>query len=133
MSMRVLVIDDEPELCDLLKLRLTEEGFDVETALNGAEGLLAAHARRPDLILLDIAMPILDGNATLAALRKSPTTRDVPVVILTAIDNPNTMARSWASGIDFYITKPFELEELVLLVKRVTTGEAQTSAEDAIA
>jgi DNA-binding response OmpR family regulator len=121
---RILVVDDEHELCELLKLRLSEEGLEVETSANGAEALLAAHARRPDLVLLDIAMPILDGHGTLAALRKSPTTQDIPVIMLTAIDDPSTVANSWASGIDFYITKPFELEELVLLVKRLLEGGA---------
>ena len=67
-------------------------------------------------------MPILDGYGTLAALRKSPTTRDVPVIMLTAIDNPSSVASSWASGVDFYITKPFELEELVVLVERLLAG-----------
>ena len=119
LNRRVLVVDDEHELCALLKLRLSEEGFDVETASNGAEALLAAHARRPDLILLDINMPILDGHGTLEALRKSPTTQDVPVIMLTVIDNSSSVANSWASGIDFYITKPFELDELVLLVRRL--------------
>lgn len=119
---RILVVDDEHQLCELLKLRLSEEGFDVETASNGAEALLAAHSRRPDLILLDIAMPILDGHGTLLALRKSPTTAEVPVIMLTAIDNPSSVADSWASGVDFYITKPFELDELVLLVKRIAGG-----------
>jgi two-component system, OmpR family, phosphate regulon response regulator PhoB len=115
----VLVVDDDPHVVTVVRRILEQEGFGVAIATNGAECLLALEARRPDLLLLDIAMPVLDGFQVLRLLKEKPETRDLPVIMLTARSSGDDVARSLLSGADFYLTKPFEAEELVVAVRRV--------------
>lgn len=84
----ILLIDDEPEILDLYETVLTREGFDVITALNGRDGIVLAKKRTPDLILLDLKMPVMDGMETFDKLKEDPETRDIKVVFLTAFGDP---------------------------------------------
>ncbi|MRR38626.1 response regulator transcription factor, partial [bacterium] len=83
MKKKVLVVDDEKDILDLLKYNLVKEGFDVQTASNGADALQKA-AAKPDLVILDLMMPVLDGFETCKRLKASPETASIPVVFLTA-------------------------------------------------
>jgi DNA-binding response OmpR family regulator len=123
---RVLVVDDDPLLVRLVRSALTAEGLEVAGAANGAEALLAVEAQHPDLVVLDVAMPVLDGFETLRALRAKPATASLPVIMLTARRSDADVTKGWATGADLYITKPFEVQELVLAVKRLL---AVTEAE----
>jgi two-component system phosphate regulon response regulator PhoB len=124
MTTKVLVVDDEASVRHLLQVMLTTEGYRPLLAANGAEGLQMAHEHLPDLIILDWMMPILDGLATLQALRNDPATTHIPVVMLTARQGDSAMAQAMVHGADFYITKPFDAEEMLAVVRRFTRNEA---------
>lgn len=85
MTKRILIVDDEFGLADIVAEILTESGYDVTIAINGALGLASAHEKAPDLIMLDVMMPIMDGPSMLAALRQDPRFEHVPVIMMTAI------------------------------------------------
>ncbi len=119
---RVLMVDDDPLVVKLVQTALAAEGLDVIAATNGAECLLAVEAHHPDLVILDVAMPVLDGFETLRALRNKAATASLPVIMLTAREANSDVARGWATGADLYITKPFEIEELMLAVNRLLEG-----------
>lgn len=111
----VLVIDDDPTVHDLMQRFLTKDGFRVESALNGENGLALARQLRPDAITLDVMMPSLDGWAVLAALKADPQLADIPVIMLTIVDN-KTMG--YALGASDYLTKPIDRVRLSAILKK---------------
>jgi len=112
----ILVVDDEKNIVQLARLYLDQEGFQVESASDGAQALEKAKAVRPDLIILDIMMPELDGLAVCKELRK---TSNVPIIILTARGDDVDRVVGLELGADDYVTKPFNPRELVARVKAV--------------
>lgn len=124
---RVLVADDDPDIRDILVLNLEAEGFLVAAADNGAEAWALAKTALPDLIVLDVMMPERDGLEVLADLKADARTRDIPVVLLTAKATDREVWEGWQAGADYYLTKPFNLDELLrfieyLLNQRVLVG-----------
>jgi hypothetical protein len=111
----VLVIDDEAAVRDLMQRFLTREGFRVVTAAGGEEGLRRALELRPDVITLDVMMPGMDGWAVLSALKAEPDTADIPVVMLTIVDDKNL---GYALGAADYLTKPIDRERLTTVLKQ---------------
>lgn len=107
----MLIVDDEPSLVELLSVSLRFQGFEVETATNGAEGLDKARAFRPDALILDVMMPGMDGFGMLRRLRADGV--DAPVLFLTARDAVEDKVTGLTIGADDYVTKPFSLEEVV--------------------
>jgi DNA-binding response OmpR family regulator len=105
----ILVIDDDENLTRLLRESLEEAGYDVLSAGNGVDGMRELYAGRPDLVVLDVMMPRLDGWATLSRIREMS---DVPVVMLSARDAESDRLRGFELGVDDYVTKPFSLREL---------------------
>jgi DNA-binding response OmpR family regulator len=118
MGTKILVVDDEASVRHLLQVMLSTEQYEPLLAANGAEGLQLAHEHKPALIILDWMMPILDGLATLQALRNDAATAHIPVVMLTARQGDSDMAQAMVHGADFYITKPFDAEEMLAVVRR---------------
>ncbi len=110
---KILVIDDEPNIVQTLQDRLEMNDYEVLTAGNGKEGLELALQEHPDVILLDVIMPVMDGHEMLEALRKQPDGNDISVIMLTARSQTQDIARANACGIDDYIVKPFDLSELL--------------------
>ena len=119
MKERILVVDDDPDILQFVKMNLELEGFEAETAPSGKVALEDAKTSPPDLILLDVMMPEMDGLTVLRRLRNSPATANVPVIILTAKALAEDRVRGLDLGADDYITKPFDLEELVARVRTV--------------
>jgi diguanylate cyclase (GGDEF)-like protein len=119
MKDRVLVVDDDPDILQFVEMNLDMEGFDTHTAESGRLALEIARERPPDLILLDVMMPELDGLTVLRRLRSSPATASIPVVLLTAKALAEDRVRGLDLGADDYITKPFDIEELLARVKAV--------------
>jgi DNA-binding response OmpR family regulator len=123
---RVLVVDDDPDIRGLLRELLDRRGFDVTEARDGQEALRAFFAERPDLVVLDVAMPVLDGWKTLERIRELS---DVPVVMLTARTTELEKTRGLRAGADDYVTKPFGRQELLARVdavlRRAGTRETQ--------
>ncbi len=114
MNGKILVVDDEKAIVDILKFNLKREGFDVVTAYDGEAGLEAFHYENPDLMLLDIMMPKMDG---LALCKKVRETSSVPIIMLTARAEEVDKVLGLEFGADDYITKPFGVRELVARVK----------------
>jgi phosphoserine phosphatase RsbU/P len=131
MADRVLVVDDEPDILDLVELTLSSEGFDVVTATCGEEALAVAVAALPHLVLLDVSMPDLDGFEVMQRLRQHEATRDIPVIMLTARAQISDKLRGLSSGADDYITKPFEPSDLVARVT-ATLGASQHASDAAV-
>lgn len=115
---RILVVDDEPELMKLVTTRLEANGYAVSAVSNGADGVTRAAAERPDLILLDVMMPVMDGFSVLQRLRADERTRAVPVIMLTARSETHLIMKAQALGAEDYLIKPFRAEELLALIAR---------------
>jgi CheY-like chemotaxis protein len=118
----VLVIDDDPRVHDLLKRSLAREGFRVEAASSGEEGLRMARHLRPEAITLDVMMPGMDGWAVLSALKNDPELADIPVVMLTIVDDQNM---GYALGAAEYLTKPVDRDRLASVLKKYA-GDGQS-------
>jgi DNA-binding response OmpR family regulator len=116
MAKTILVVDDKASLCNLIKEYLTEEGFRVVTAENGRQALYVARHEKPDLILLDIMMPEMDGHAFMRAYRQE---RDTPIILLTAKLEESDKVLGLELGADDYVTKPFSPREPVARVRAV--------------
>lgn len=113
MSKTILVVDDEQDVIRLLQINLEQAGYQVITAENGKDALERVAERRPDLILMDHMMPVMDGLEALRNLKDDQTTAKIPVVILTANDSYSEMSKGWESGTDLYLTKPVPTAELM--------------------
>jgi two-component system OmpR family response regulator len=126
---RVLVVDDEPQITELVAMALRYEGFEIETAGTGRKALEAVDSFRPDLVILDVMLPDLDGFAVTERLKSARV--KVPVLFLTARDAVEDKVRGLTLGGDDYVTKPFSLEELVARVRVLLrrTGGLDGSAE----
>ena len=127
--MRILVVEDEPRLLKNLAKALREEGYAVDTAESGDDGLFKAECNTYDTIVLDVMLPVLDGWEILERLRKQ---KQTPVLMLTARDTPTDRVRGLDTGADDYLIKPFDLSELLARIRaliRRTAGQAQSLIE----
>jgi two-component system sensor histidine kinase/response regulator len=113
----ILVVDDTPANLRLLAGMLAEQGYKVRPAPNGKLALMAAHAAPPDLVLLDINMPGMNGYEVCAVLKEDPLTRDVPVIFISALDQTEDKVKAFTLGGVDYIAKPFQIEEVLARVK----------------
>ncbi len=125
---RVLVVDDEPDVIELIEMLLCRKGYEVLTAANGMEGLMRAHEEAPDLILLDIMMDEMDGWETLKLLKLEPATKAIPVVMVSARMEPRDKIRGLQEGAVDYITKPFAVKDLLDTVAGVLGSRGEESA-----
>ncbi len=117
MTQRVLLAEDEPNIVESLTFLLRREGFEVDVHLNGAEALSAALAQPPDVVILDVMLPQLDGFEILRRLRSDTRSENLPVIILTAKGQREDRETALVEGADRFITKPFSNAELVDAVK----------------
>ena len=114
----LLVIEDEAPLRANLVRLLTAEGYQVITAANGDEGIRRARADRPDLVICDVLMPLVDGYGVLATLRSQPETAATPFIFLTASADKDDLERGLQSGANDYVTKPFKIADLLAAIRR---------------
>lgn len=119
MAKRVLIADDEPNIVTSLEFLMEQEGLDVRVARSGQEALDLAVAFEPDLILLDVMMPVLNGYEVCQRLKSDPRTRQVRVLMLSAKGRDVEVAKGLELGADGYITKPFSTRELVARVREL--------------
>ncbi|MCZ6737662.1 MAG: response regulator [Actinobacteria bacterium] len=119
MSDRVLVADDDPDILTVVKINLELDGFEVDTAVDGEDALAKATSTPPNVIILDIMMPRMDGLTALHRLRSQAGTANIPIILLTARGLPEDRVRGLELGADDYITKPFDITELAARVKAV--------------
>lgn len=118
-SRKILVVDDEPDLVEFVRLRLIANGFEVVTAADGEEALEAVKREHPDLIILDILLPKLDGHKACEILKKDPRFAAIPVIMLTAKDREEDILLAKKIGADAYITKPFDAQLLLYDIKKL--------------
>ena len=124
MERTVLIIEDEKLIIVSTQMVLEAAGFRVESAVNGEEGISKAKSVRPDLVLLDIMMPGIDGWETLTRLKRDPETSSVPVIILTAREHSRDHQKSTEMGAADYFRKPFEPDELIELIQKHISQES---------
>ncbi|MEW6516345.1 MAG: response regulator [candidate division FCPU426 bacterium] len=111
MNKTIVVVDDEKDIRGLIDIILSAQRYTVIPAKSGQELFDVLARIRPDLILLDVMMPGLDGFEVCGRLKQSPATRDIPVVMLTVMADPREVQKGWEAGADAYLTKPFEPQE----------------------
>lgn len=130
---RILCIDDDPEICRTLEMRLGEYQAEVQLAYFGTQGFWEAITDHPDLILMDVAMPSGDGRFVLESLRKNAMTERIPVIVLTGMRDPRLRSQLFALGADQYLTKPIHFQELLPEITRfvdLRKREAATGPPD---
>ena len=126
MAISVLVVEDDPNIRELLRLYLEKEGYTVTLAADGGEGLEAFHTLHPDLVLLDLMMPVMDGWEVCKAIRAQDNT---PIIMLTAKGETEDKITGLKAGADDYVTKPFEMKELLARIEAVLRRVDRVAAE----
>lgn len=127
MTRKILTCDDEKPIVRLLQVNFERVGYQVIVAYNGEECLAKVASEKPDLIVLDVMMPGMSGFEVLEKLKSNPDSKDIPVIMLTARAQDTDVLRGWQSGVELYLTKPFNPMELIVFVKRIFSMEnAQT-------
>jgi len=129
MSERILVVDDEPDLLELVRMNLSQAGFEVDTAVDGAAALKALRGERPDLVVLDLMLPDVSGTDLCRQLRSDPAFAELPIIMLTARADEVDRVVGFELGADDYVTKPFSPRELVLRVRAVLRRGTPDSAD----
>jgi two-component system, OmpR family, alkaline phosphatase synthesis response regulator PhoP len=124
MPKKILAVDDERHIVRLVEVNLARAGYQVVTAFDGREALQKVEAEKPDLVVLDVMMPYMDGFEVLRNLKANPVTAEIPVIMLTAKAQDADVFRGWQSGVDCYLTKPFNPMELLTFVKRIFDSQS---------
>jgi two-component system cell cycle response regulator DivK len=138
MKKLILLVEDNEDILQLTQLVLKTRGYEVAVAKNGLEAVEKAMSELPDLILMDLFMPVMDGIQATARIRSNAKTKDIPIVALTASARPNDRERSLAAGCDDFIAKPYTYHELIGLIenrltdyiKKQPAGEVTTSSAE---
>jgi len=123
---KVFVVDDEPEITEIIETYLTESGFQVQVENNSTDAVAQIRQYAPDIILLDIMMPGIDGYEICAQLKKDDKFASIPIVFLTGKDRDDDMGRSFKSGADMFIKKPFSCERLLEIINIVLMSTGKT-------
>ena len=120
---KILIVEDDQALAHALQNKLTSESFITLSAGNGQEGLNMAEKEKPDLILLDVIMPIMDGLTMLQKMKKNPDLADIPIILLTNLNDAETVSRALAMGLNDYLVKTdWKLQDIVKLVREKIGG-----------
>lgn len=129
---RILVVEDDFDIANMLRIYFTGQGYNVEVAPRGSDALTLCRRQLPDLIVLDIMLPDMDGYAVCRELRTTTRTKHVPIIFLTQKDERSDRIAGLELGADDYITKPFDIEELKLRVRQAITTYKRTNMTDPI-
>jgi DNA-binding response OmpR family regulator len=124
---KILVVDDDPAIRSLVADSLEIEGYEVFVAEDGFSGLRAIEAHHPDCVLLDVMMPGLDGHQVLQRIRSAEESPALPVVMLTAYSDDANAWQAWTEGVDYFLAKPFDADELLRYLSYLFTGNAIAS------
>ena len=122
---KVLVVDDDPAIRRILSQTLELEEYDIELAADGEEALAAVSSYGPDVVILDVMMPKKDGFDVLKDLRANEATSTLPVILLTAKSSQQDVWEGWNQGVDYYLSKPFDVEELLRFMEYVLSEDYQ--------
>jgi two-component system response regulator RpaA len=110
---RVLIVDDEPSIAKILRKQMEVAGFDVTVAVDGEQGLTMIREARPELVVLDVMLPKMNGHQVCAAVKQDPALKQTPILMLTAKAQRNDQDEAMKCGADAYLAKPFQLDELL--------------------
>jgi DNA-binding response OmpR family regulator len=124
---RILIVDDDPRLLHIVAMYLSIEGYEVATAENGEDGLAKVEARAPDLVILDIMMPGMDGIETCRRIRAHEPAAGIPIVMFSALSSDDDIERARLAGANHLITKPFNLVGLGSVVKTFFPADVSTA------
>ncbi|MEJ2360511.1 MAG: response regulator [Gammaproteobacteria bacterium] len=125
----ILLIDDVEENREILKRRLEKEGFAVATARNGQEGIDMLEQQRINLIMTDLNMPVMDGHTFLKRIRAEPRFENIPIIIITALDETGTVIKNLRAGACGYLTKPFSMDQIRAQLDLCLRGEIPPSVD----
>jgi DNA-binding response OmpR family regulator len=117
MAQKILLIEDDPQISKLISQTLQRAGYEVVTAMDGSEGLRKVKETNPQLVVLDISLPGVDGYQVCRYLRQDPATARLPIIMVTAMGRPADQRRGFETGADDYLPKPFALSELVTRIQ----------------
>jgi two-component system cell cycle response regulator len=117
MAETILVIDDDPAMLDFLMQRLSPEGFTISTAGSAQDGINQAIIRQPDLILLDLRMPVRDGVTVCKAIRANTKTQHIPIIVVTGVLLPSQLGEALTAGADDFVSKPVDLTDLMIRIR----------------
>ena len=115
----ILVVDDDPDILEIVELQLTANGYKAHTASTGAEGLRQCKLIKPDAVILDIMMPDMDGSSVAQEMRDNPDTCDIPIIFLTGAVKASEVPKSHKIGGQYFLAKPFRSEELLKMLEIV--------------
>ena len=118
MNKKILIIEDEPEQIEVLKIRLEANNFEVISALDGEEGLAKANKEKPDLILLDIVMPKINGYEVCKHIKQNPEMKNIPIIVISAIGAKDFEERCLDAGAEECIRKPYDSADVVTRIKK---------------
>lgn len=127
---RILVVDDERHIVRLVQVNLERAGYEILTAYDGVEALEKVKTENPDMVVLDVMMPRMDGFEVLKNLQADPRYQNIPVIMLTAKAQDADIFKGWASGVSSYLTKPFNPRELLVFVERIFQSLDEPPGED---
>lgn len=116
---KILVVDDDRAINELIKVNLKLAGYDVIQAFDGTQGFALAKQELPNMLILDVMMPNVDGYTVAQRVRQNETTKNIPILMLTALSDIEDKGRGFSIGIDDYLVKPFDMEELKMRVKAI--------------
>ena len=119
MATKILITDDEEELRNVLKQSMENAGYEVVTAGNGREAVERVNLDAPDLVLMDVMMPEMNGFDAMRKIKENPSTAHIPVVMLTALDDDMNTAKGWKMGTSLYLKKPFVPAQLISYIKLI--------------
>ena len=125
MAKKILAVDDERHIVRLVQINLQKAGYEVVTATNGIEALAQVAQVKPDLVVMDVMMPEMDGLEALEKMKADPEMAKIPVIMLTAKAQDADVFSGWQKGADLYLTKPFNPAELLNFVKRIFSSQTE--------
>lgn len=124
----ILLVDDDATMVEVLRHRLSSLGFRIQSATSGAEGLEMVRARRPDLVLLDLQLPDVDGLSVCQQLCDDPETCTIPVIILSGLERPDIVRRARAAGCHYFLHKPYDPSALLILIEHTLSEQTRWQA-----
>ena len=128
MPARILIVDDDPDMVELLRFALTEAGYSTCTAATGTEALAEAQRSSPDLVVLDLLLPEMNGFNVCENLRRNPATASVPIIMITVLPGQFPRLVGAEAGVNAYVSKPFPMQELVACVAGLLRGSSTASS-----
>ncbi len=126
----ITVVDDNPEIVALVRVILEQEGFNVRCANSGQQLFAGLEKEKPDLIILDVMMPLMDGLEVLRRLKDAPETSSIPVILLTVLEQHEDVLAGYKTGADYYMTKPFTRIQLIAGINRLLSRDQGDSVEN---